>query len=580
MKLHKVFKSKLMFYFITMAGPGVINESANATVPVIQPIANISIAAGEILSKKVLISHPNRANVVVTATSTQITSLKNSLPAYGSVGFSDFAFIMPLGDINMDGVFNSADSLLLNQFMVGLKPDLRQYFSFRYIQNLLGDTNGDGVYNSADALIMNQVVSGMKTYFPPSTEAYHKYLFIWNPHYWNSISGLTYFISITATDKITNESSTLSFSVTVTTNTLPATPRLSLNPYGSLPENIHLQSEAIDEDALTLAKGITIERATSASGPWTVIANNYPIANLYAASSFGLWSNGYANLVPYHNGNLVAGTTYYYRTKHLTAGGVASKYSNIEFAKPAAGNSITPTAKKWLIVLTYRSTDGGVPFPSIATDFLCNSTGPTGMIPGLHAWFSRESKKFGKAKPFDNISCLSTQVLLPSTTYPGTTLTYSEGQWITNPLKETNVISYLETNYPEVQSADYVSVFHYLPIQQSFTNYLFNNKYDFEFVIPWPGPVSPTATLFYPALSFDHQVETVSHEFMHRLGATDKYYDTPAQACTNNPSTGLQYSGYDIMCHRVAVDPADGFYTPYVTELQVTDPTAIESAWK
>ena len=548
-----------------------------STVPIIQPIANVNIPAGEVLNQKILVTHPVRANVVVSATSTYLGNIISSLPINSQLIRNNQAFIMPLGDLNMDGVFNTADSLILNQFTVGLRSELRQGASLRFIQSLLADVNGDGVYNSADSLLMSQVLSDLRTYLPPSTENYHKFAFIWLPQHYDSIfqSG-SYQVDIKATDKTTNEFATASFVVTATTTNAPPTPRLVINPTGNFPQNAHLKVQLVGgSNYYSIEKAITIERASSPSGPWATIGTNLMVDSLYPENEtiqddpFIVFTS-----LNYHNGNLAGGSTYYYRTKYLSNAGVYSKYSNIEYVKPAATSTITPLAKKWLIVLTYRNTDGGVPYPNSDVEALCNSSGETGIIQGLHAWFNRETKRLGQPKPFDSVSCLSTQVLLPNTMYPGTTPIKSEGTMITAPLKEKDVITYLETNYPEVKAADYVTIFHYLPVFQPFTSYLWTNKYDFSFNILDSG-----SNMLYPYMSFNWQVSTLSHEFMHRLGASDKYENTPTQACLIDPATGSQYSGYDIMCQRVP-EGSYGFYTPYITQVWATDPTAIEAGWK
>jgi hypothetical protein len=192
---------------------------------------------------------------------------------------------------------------------------------------------------------------------------------------------------------------------------------------------------------------------------------------------------------------------------------------------------------------------------------------------------NRETKKFNRPKPFNSITCLANQVLLPDNQnlYPGETVS-AEGTLITSPLRSQTVKTYLEGLYPEVVSSDYVSVFHYLPGEQQFVSYV-SGKYDFEFMLPWPAASPATAITFYPALSYDQQVSTVTHEFMHKIGASDKYSDDAISACKIDPATGLQYSGYDIMCHRIA-DPTGGFNRPNITEQVATDPTAKEVLWK
>lgn len=43
-----------------------------------------------------------------------------------------------------------------------------------------------------------------------------------------------------------------------------------------------------------------------------------------------------------------------------------------------------------------------------------------------------------------------------------------------------------------------------------------------------------------------------------------------------DPATGQQYSGYDIMCHRISIGGAEGFATPKFSELIISEATAQE----
>lgn len=67
---------------------------------------------------------------------------------------------------------------------------------------------------------------------------------------------------------------------------------------------------------------------------------------------------------------------------------------------------------------------------------------------------------------------------------------------------------------------------------------------------------------------------SLAHEFMHKLGAKDKYSTDPNVACLIDPATGQEYDGYDIMCHRVG--SGGSFENPPLSELIISNPTMEE----
>lgn len=187
------------------------------------------------------------------------------------------------------------------------------------------------------------------------------------------------------------------------------------------------------------------------------------------------------------------------------------------------------------------------------------------------AWMDREADKYGKKRLFDDIVCLEEQLQLPPDLLAGRTV-FAEGKSFSLPVDDTGTIVYLERNVPKVAQARYVTIFHYIPEDMPFVDREYLKKYDFNF-IKSPSP----EILFYPPLSLDSYGTTLAHEFMHKLGATDKY-DGAAQACTINPATGQEFSGFDIMCHRISDQGA--YIQPTFFSLVVSGATAREIGWQ
>ena len=219
------------------------------------------------------------------------------------------------------------------------------------------------------------------------------------------------------------------------------------------------------------------------------------------------------------------------------------------------------TSDSWTIVITHR----GTPLPDTAVNFLCNE-----VKPAIVSWIERDAGKYQQTKPFSDITCLQEQIFLSDNLLVGNPI-YVEGQWITNPLNDPAVIEFIEKNNPALTNTKYVTVIHYIPYEIQFGDHMYSNKYDFIFI----KSLFPNS--FYPNLEIDSYGETMIHEFMHKLGASDKY-DGAEQACLTNPATGQQYSGYDIMCHRIYDD--DVYTFPPLSELIVSVPTAQEINWK
>ena len=221
----------------------------------------------------------------------------------------------------------------------------------------------------------------------------------------------------------------------------------------------------------------------------------------------------------------------------------------------AWSQDVEPT-ENWMITFTYTDTL----LPEHAIEFVCNTVKPE-IIP----WLEREANKYQQILPFYSISCLTEQFFLPPDLLG--TCPYC--------LNDYAVSNFLENSLDEIRNAKYVSVVYYLDNPDSpFIPHCYNSKYDFYFFRFAPGFPDP----LYPPLDINRQGETLIHEFMHKLGATDKYYDGIEQACKIDPSTGQEYSGYDIMCHSIG-NPDEGYHTPPLSELIITEPTAKEIGW-
>lgn len=274
--------------------------------------------------------------------------------------------------------------------------------------------------------------------------------------------------------------------------------------------------------------------------------------------------------------NLNPNTTYYYRVRSYNGAGY-SAYSPVVSATTLATPTIADASGSWLIILTHR----GTAIPNGAVSFLCSTSASPNLISSVSTWMKTETNKYGIARPFSSLSCVtSEQVSIPST-YWQTTPTSEQG--FPAPLDEAGVITYLTTNSAVslstrnlIQSAKFVTVYHYLPTSISFVQNPFGTKYSFIYFLPLDG-------IFYPPLTIDEYGRTHTHELMHNLGAGDKYLTTSVQACQTNPTTGQEYSGYDIMCHRI-YDPREptvgaGYTFPDFSLLAVSEPTAVEAGW-
>lgn len=222
--------------------------------------------------------------------------------------------------------------------------------------------------------------------------------------------------------------------------------------------------------------------------------------------------------------------------------------------------------ESWALVFTYRDE----PLPEEFINFACNE-----LSTAVNSWIKRESSNYQKMKPFSDIICFQDQILISGDLLEGNLMS-AEGHQFINPINSARVIDFLEDSFNFFVDSKYVTVFHYVSHDIQFANYTYSKKYDFNF-IKTPNEFIP----FYPELTIDSYGITLAHELMHKLGATDKYGYTIDQACLSEPVTGLPYSGYDIMCHRVPNNgEGKGFNRPPLSDLIVSRPTAEEIGWK
>src|SRR3989344_3071384 len=215
---------------------------------------------------------------------------------------------------------------------------------------------------------------------------------------------------------------------------------------------------------------------------------------------------------------------------------------------------------QWLIIFTNQGTQ----IPLDITNFVCNNE--TSLI---DSWIANEANKYNVEKPFQDVTCYSNQILLTGDYLSGEDFS-CEGLVITIPLNTSKVIELLESSIPSVNNAKFITILHYIPFNIPVCSFTIGNKYDFVFV-------KNTSAGPYPPLIGSTYAKTLTHEFMHKLKATDKY-DGASRACLINPLTGQEYDGYDIMCGRIPSGSGTFFSVPF-NQLNVSFSTAMEINW-
>ena len=372
------------------------------------------------------------------------------------------------------------------------------------------------------------------------------------------VSGTIYYYRISAYNSTTS-SSNLTGNVTI-----PFPPNapsnININKVFAQEIDINWTDNSNNED------GFNIERATSSSGPWIILANIGPNYTFYPAT------------------NLNPSTNYYFRVRSFNTIS-ASNYINISGITSASVSKPDATGT-WLVVITNR----GTALPSAAVNSICDLANTSGILYNVANWIKRESNKYNVSRPFTNITCLTQQISVPNNLWNGDMI-FTEGQWIQEPLNQSAVINFLESDSSlsasvrgNVSDAKFVSIVHYMPTFLNFADNAPDNKYSFLYLTPLPSGADPsTAIDFYPTLNVAEHGRLFAHEFMHNINAIDKYGNS-TQACQIDSSTGQEYAGYDIMCHRIRETTiggslGGGFFFPSSTELIVSIPTANESGW-
>lgn len=214
----------------------------------------------------------------------------------------------------------------------------------------------------------------------------------------------------------------------------------------------------------------------------------------------------------------------------------------------------------WVVVFT----DRGIPIPQGVRSFLCDTA-----LPSAVEWIDHQAALRNKASPISGATCLDGNITLSGDMLNGGTI-LAEGSTFNLPIEAKTVVNLLERD-DRIKAAQFVTIIHYMDNQLQTVNFDYDSKYDFGFI------QKSLLGTYYPELTVDNYSRQLSHEFMHKLGATDKY-DGPTAACLINPRSGAQYDGYDIMCHRIP-DGTGGYLTPHFSKLEVSDSTASEIEW-
>lgn len=235
-----------------------------------------------------------------------------------------------------------------------------------------------------------------------------------------------------------------------------------------------------------------------------------------------------------------------------------------DISLPQNDSSKKPEQPEWTIVFTYSK---GL-LPEDQKNKICQT-----IIPTVAAWIDRELSKQNIPLQFESSKCYGDQFLIPSNLLENGRQISGEGNLFREPINDVGLISYLEGRIPVLTYSKFVTIFAYItPTNLKIANYEFLSKYDFNFITSYELPSGET--------DFAPVVDGISlaHEFMHKLGASDKYFTGAENACKIDPLTGKEYDGYDIMCHRVG-SAENGYFEPSLSDLIISDVTAREIKW-
>ncbi len=225
------------------------------------------------------------------------------------------------------------------------------------------------------------------------------------------------------------------------------------------------------------------------------------------------------------------------------------------------------SSKSWVIVLTYEKN----PLSDDAVRTICQH-----IAPSVSGFFEKQASFYGKKKPFDSVTCIQQQLLLPQELIDDKIPFTCEGQTFPS-LNSQKVSAYLEKNIPALQQAAVVTVVDFMAEPRQFCHFAADQKHHFIFI----GPIEENA--YYPPIDLDSIGETMAHELMHNIGASDKYAAidrTARTCCAIDPITRESVEGSDIMCHLVYTSEMDGacMSVPFA-DLNVGPWSAQEIGW-
>ncbi len=160
------------------AANAVLNVNTNQTESGHLGIA-LSLSAGQVFTAGprsiVSVSFTAAPDSATNTIATQITfsdqpigretvdALANPLSAvYSNAVVTVTRPVFPPGDVNADSHVTGADSLLLNQVIVGLRSMTSSVFATAGFSN--GDVNTNNVVTGGDSLLINQVIVGLRSY--------------------------------------------------------------------------------------------------------------------------------------------------------------------------------------------------------------------------------------------------------------------------------------------------------------------------------------------------------------------------------------------------------------------------------
>ncbi len=148
------------------------NQVVNAGQPATFSVQATGTPVARFLWHKDGIALPAQTNATLTLASAQLTDAGSYdvliSDDYGSVRSAAASLVVnggivyPPGDINGDQRVTGADSLLINQVVVGLRSNTHPVFAATGFAN--GDVNTNNAVTGADSLLINQTIVGLRSY--------------------------------------------------------------------------------------------------------------------------------------------------------------------------------------------------------------------------------------------------------------------------------------------------------------------------------------------------------------------------------------------------------------------------------